>query len=202
MKVTGIKQQLRRKDRISVFIDGKYTLSLSEAALLESKLIVGQELSAAELKKIRELASEDGLYDQALRYAVMRLRTIGEMSSYLQRKGVSPALAETILNKLSKIGIVDDGKFASAYVADRQRLRPTSRRKIIYELRAKHVAEDVIQSALNEEQDEEQTTLRALIKRKRQISRYQDDVKLMQYLARQGFSYGDIKAALTAENES
>jgi SOS response regulatory protein OraA/RecX len=35
-----------------------------------------------------------------------------------------------------------------------------------------------------------------VIERKRRQTKYQDDTKLMQYLARQGFGYDDIKSAL------
>ncbi|PIZ61835.1 hypothetical protein COY17_03540, partial [Candidatus Saccharibacteria bacterium CG_4_10_14_0_2_um_filter_52_9] len=81
-----------------------------------------------------------------------------------------------------------------------QLLRPTSRRKMMLELRKKHVADDTIQVALGEEQADEQAALLDIIERKRRQSKYQDDLKLMQYLARQGFGYHDIKAALDKDN--
>jgi SOS response regulatory protein OraA/RecX len=92
--------------------------------------------------------------------------------------------------------LIDDEKFAEAFVNDRRLLRPTSRRKLILELRKKRVADEVIQAAVGSEQQDEQAALQAIIESKRRQSRYRDDLKLMQYLARQGFSYGDIKAAL------
>lgn len=199
MKVTAIKPQLKRADRFSIFVDGAYAFSLGETALLESKLVSNQELSKAELKQLREMAAQDGLYDQALRYAAMRLRSKWEMSTYLRRKQASPALLETILNRLSNINLLDDKKFAQEFIAARQRLRPASRRKIIFELRAKHVPEDIIQTVVQEDDTSEETALQAIIRRKRQQARYQDDLKLMQYLSRQGFSYSDIKEALKAE---
>jgi len=42
--------------------------------------------------------------------------------------------------------------------------------------------------------------LRELIAKKRQQSRYQDKLKLMQYLSRQGFGYGDIKTVLEEDD--
>jgi len=199
MKITSIKQQLTRSDRFSIFIDGKYSFSLGESALLESKLVVGQEIDEAEAKKLNQLSADDVAFEQAQNYAIGRLRSRWEMAGHLKHKATSPALTEKILNKLSNIGLLDDRKFAEAYVADRQRLRPTSRRKIIFELRAKHVPEDIIKATLGNEENEEQGALRTLIERKRQQVRYQDDLKLTQYLVRQGFSYGDVKSALRDE---
>lgn len=196
MKVTSIKQQVKRAGRYSIFVDDKYAFSLSETALLESKLASGQELSAGQVRQFKQLSGEDRLYNQTLRYVAMRLRSAWEIEQYLARKKASPHLIEQILNKLSIIGMIDDDKYAEAYVSTRRLLRPAPRRKMVAELRAKHVAGDIIERALGQEAADEQTALLAVIERKRRQTKYQDDLKLMQYLARQGFNYNDIKTAL------
>jgi regulatory protein len=197
MKVTAIKQQQKRTDRYSVFVEGKYSFSLSESALLDSKLASGQELSPQQVKEFRQVSADDKLYNQALRYVALRPRTRWEIETYLKRKDASPPLLNQILNKLSNIDLIDDEKFAKAFVNDRLLLRPTSRRKLILELRKKHVDDEIIQKVMGEHGPvEEDSALKSLIERKRRQTKYQDDLKLMQYLARQGFSYNDIKAAL------
>lgn len=197
MKITSIKQQVRRGDRYSIFVEGKYAFSLSETALLDSKLASGQELSKEQLGEYKKLSNDDKLYNQALRYVAMRPRSRWEIEFYLEkRKGASPALSEIILNKLSIIGLVDDVKLAKAFVNDRRLLRPASRRKLILELRKKRVADNIIEEAVGRESSDEQAALMEIIERKRRQTKYQDDLKLMQYLARQGFNYDDIKTAL------
>lgn len=197
MKITSIKQQIKQGNRYSIFVDGRYEFSLSDTLLLENKLVGGQELTAQQLKQLKQLSDYDKLYALVLRYATTRLRSRWEMEYYLQRKKVSPTLSEQILNKLSIIGLLDDEKFARAFVEDRRLLRPSSRRKIMLELRNKRVADQVIQKVLGNEPGDEQTALREIIERKRRQTRYQDEQKIMQYLARQGFSYADIKSALS-----
>lgn len=201
MKITSIKQQAKRTDRYSIFVEDKYAFSLSESALLESKLASGQELSKERVKEFKQLSADDKLYNQTLRYVAMRPRTRWEIEFYLQRKQASPALIETTLNKLSKIGLIDDEKFAQMFVSDRRLLRPSSRRKMMAELRKKHVADNIIQKVLGSEECEERTALAEVIKRKRRQSKYQDNLKLMQYLARQGFNYDDIKHGLQSYDE-
>lgn len=196
MKITAIKQQVKRADRYSVFVDGKYEFSLSETALLESKLASGQELTKEQIREYKQLSEDDKLYNRTLRYIALRPRTKWEVEFYLERKKASPALVDSILNKLSIIGLIDDEKFAKAFVNDRRLLRPASRRKLITELRKKHVNPAIIEQAVGSETDDEQAALRAIIDSKRRQTKYQDDLKLMQYLARQGFNYGDIKTAL------
>jgi len=73
---------------------------------------------------------------------------------------------------------------------------------MIIELKKKHVANDTIQAVVGNESADERHALVDIVQRKRKQTRYQDDLKLMQYLARQGFSYGDIKAALQVDEDS
>jgi regulatory protein len=198
MKITAIKQQVKRADRYSVFVDGKYSFSLSESALLDTKLTSGQELTREQAKEFKQLSADDKIYNQALRYVAMRPRSSWEVQFYLERKKAAPPLIESILNKLSIIGLLNDEKFAQAFVNDRRLLRPTSRRKITAELRKKRVPNEAIQKAIGDNGQDEQAALRTLIESKRRQTKYQDDLKLMQYLARQGFNYDDIKSALAS----
>ena len=101
MKITKIVQQVKRADRYSIFVDDKYSFSLSESALLESKLHSGQELSREQVGEYKQLSADDKIYNRALRYVVMRSRTQWEIETYLERKGASPALSEQIVNKLT-----------------------------------------------------------------------------------------------------
>lgn len=200
MKITAIKQQEKRSDRYSIFVDGKYAFSLSETALLESKLASGQELSKEEVKKYKQISADDKLYGQALRYVAMRPRTKWEVEFYLQRKKASPPLVEKILNKLTNVDLINDLIYARAFVKDRQLLRPTSRRKLVAELRKKRVASEIIDKVVSQNDISDQAALREVIKSKRRQTKYQEDLKLMQYLARQGFSYEDVKSTLAEED--
>ena len=204
MKITSSKQQLKMRDRYSVYIGEVYSFSLSEAALVESKLHSGMELSKQEVDSYKKLSLDDKLYGRALRYVAMRQRTAWEVLFYLERKGADPSLSQIILNKLSIIELIDDEKFARSYVNDRQLLRPTSRRKIIMELKKKRIDSEIIERVLSADSGEvstDQAAVAEVITSKRRQIKYQDDTKLMQYLARQGFNYGDIKAALQQDIE-
>lgn len=196
MKVTRIAAQQRRQGRYSVFVDGRYVFSLGGDALLESKLTVGQELSSDDLLRWRQVSADDKAYASALRHAALRLRSTWEMEQYLKRKHTSPALIHKILNKLSSIRLLDDAAFAKAWVTNRRLLRPTSKRKLQQELRAKGVPDQVIDVTLSGEADNERSVLTVLIAKKRLLPKYRaEPLKLMGYLARQGFSYDDIKTA-------
>jgi regulatory protein len=194
MNITAITAQVKTAGRYSIFVDGKYAFSLGENGLLESKLAIGQELDETRLKELKQQSADDKVYGLALRYAAMRPRSEWEVRSYLQRKKASPALADKILNKLRKFEFINDENFAKTWIENRRRLKPSSQRKLQQELLAKHIDEETIHRVLAEEGAEEQAALKSLIAKKR--ARYPDTQKLMQYLARQGFRYDDIKSAL------
>lgn len=197
MKITDIKQQVKRSDRYSIYIDGRYELSFGANELLNSGLYLGQEISREELDQLKDKAVLDKAYDRALNYVYLRPRSEWELRQYLKRKEVPPALLEIILNKLSISGYVDDSKFAEAWVRNRRLLKAISQRRLSQELRAKRVSDEVVRAVLSEDETDEREVLAQLVAKKRQQTRYQDDLKLMQYLARQGYSYDDIKSVIS-----
>lgn len=198
MRITAIRQQTKRTDRYSIFVDGKYAFSLSESGLIASGLAVGQELTPAELKKLKKDAGLDKAYYNALRYVAMRARSEWEIETYLQRKEVDKDAAAEIIRRLKSAGLLNDLDFARAWVSGRRALKSTSKQRLRQELLQKHVPSDVIDQVLAEDETDERQALRELVEKKRR--RYPDEQKLMAYLARQGFRYDDIKSVLS-ENE-
>lgn len=196
MKITGIKSQVRRAGRYSIFVDEKYSFSLSDTALLDSKIVVGQEISQTELKDFLQLSADDKVYGQVLGYIALRPRSAWEIETYMQRKHCPAELTRTILNKLSNLGLVNDEYFANSWVQNRRLLKPVSRRRLQMELRQKHISDEIVRKVLAEDEITDQSALQELINRKRKQTKYQDNTKLMQYLARQGFNYDDIKIAI------
>ncbi|HYF96549.1 MAG TPA: RecX family transcriptional regulator [Patescibacteria group bacterium] len=197
MKVTDIKQQIKRKDRCSIFIDGKYSFALSESGLLASGLKIGLELSNDDLEIQKQASVEDkGIY-RVLDLISRRPRSEGEIKDYLKRKKYSDEEIEKILNALSIKGYIDDQNFARRWVENRRLLKPISTRKLWVELKQKKVSEEIIQQVLQNDETDEISVIEELINTKSRQTRYQDKQKLLQFLVRQGFNYGDIKQAFS-----
>lgn len=196
MQITKIVQQHKQQSRYSIFVDEKYSFSLSEQALLDSQLVSGQELTKEQAQEYKQKSAEDKLYNRTLCWVAMRPRSVWETEDYLRRHDSPAPQTEQITNKLIQLGMLDDKKYAEALIHDAALLRPTSVRKMIAKLRQKHVPEEVIQITIQEQSPDDLTALRELVAKKRQLTKYKnDDQKLMQFLARQGFNYSDIKRA-------
>lgn len=201
MKITAIKQQVKRQDRYSIYIDGKYILSFSQGELMQAKLKVGQELTVDGLRSLQNAAVIDKAYDRALNLISHRPRSEGELRDYLRRKDMTNDIITVIIDRLTERGYVNDLDFAQRWVATRRLLKSTSKRRLMQELRQKRINSDIIDQVLAEDETDEQQVLREIIERKRKQTKYQDNLKLMQYLARQGFHYDDIKTALASGDE-
>jgi regulatory protein len=197
MKITSIRPQQKIKNRYSIYCDGQYSFSVSESLLLEQGFALGQIVDGDNLKKFKQMSEDDKAYNNALRYAVIRNHSVWEMEHYLKRKNVGENKSDIIISRLTKLGLLDDRNFARNWVENRRLLKTISKRRLEQELRQKHLSNEIIKEALGEDEAKEIDVLKLLIEKKRQQSSYQDKTKLMGYLARQGFSYDDIKRALS-----
>lgn len=172
-------------------------VSLSEGELLKSGLRSGQELNDAALSELKTRASLDKAYMRSLDMISRRMRSTWEIRDYLARKGYDEEVQAQVIERLVRMGLINDYEFALQWVSSRRSLRLSSRRKLAMELRQKRISDDVIDKVLEQEAPDDLQTLRELVERKRRQPKYHDKLKLMQYLSRQGYSYDNIKTALS-----
>jgi regulatory protein len=123
----------------------------------------------------------------------MRDHTRAELADALARRGVPDAAASTVLDRYTKLGLVDDAAFAAAFTRSRQSERGLSGREIARQLRAKGVADSIVEQAVAAvDSATEEQAARALADRKlRSMSRLSDEVKLrrlVSMLARKGYA--------------
>ena len=207
MKITSISVQQRDKNRVNVSIDGKYRFSLDLSQVTELGIRVGNEYTEAELADLENESQFGKLYMRALEYSLMRPHSQHELSQYLYRKtrdtrtkegairkGVSKVLTERVYARIIEKGYVDDEAFARYWVENRQLRKGISKRKLQAELASKGVDRSIVDSLLVETERTDEEVIQKIIEKK--ASRYDDEQKLIAYLARQGFSYDDIKQAL------
>ena len=212
MKITNLAAQQRDPNCINVFVDDKYRFSLDVSQVVSLGVKIGREYDEQELAELEQESQFGKLYGRALEYCLMRPHSAREVRDYLWRKtratryrskktgelkerpGVSQALVDRVYKRLVEKAYIDDEKFTRYWVENRNQTKGMSRRKLEAELRAKGVANDIIERNLRDSLRNDTDELQKIIAKKRR--RYPDEQKFMQYLARQGFSFDDIKTAL------
>ncbi len=202
MKITRISKLGNKGDRFAIFIDDKYSLALSAQTILDKSISPGQEITSVDLDDLKHFQLNNDLYNRSLRYVSIRLRSEAEMRAYLKRKEATQDQIKAVIKKLKLLDLINDKKYADAYIHDKLILSSSSKRKLTYELRKKEISEDIISTALDNSEIDDSDSLKHLINQKRSQSKHKDDLKLIQYLVRRGYNYGDVKNAMNALGSS
>lgn len=196
MIVTRITEQQKNAERASIYVDGKYSFSLTISQLLETKLKVGTELTDPDIKEYLRLSDEGKLKVRAHDWLTIRPRSEKELVEYLRKKGVDQEVIPTWIAEFQKKHYQNDTSFAIWWVEQRRKqLRSES--YIKQELRSKGISQETISEVLANNEDKDAQIIKQLIAKKRRQTKYKDDQKLLEYLVRQGYRYSSVKEALT-----
>lgn len=191
--ITKLSAQKRDPTRVNVFIDHHYTFSLPAELVLSRGLKKSQELSASELENLIVSCDEEKVFARIINYLSYRPRSVKEVQDRLNQylgKGALD-LKTHLMAKLTKLGYLNDQKFASWFVESRRAHRPRSRRQLAHELFLKGLPRELIEQVINDLSDDH-LALSRLIAKKSGLDR----PHLLAYLIRKGFPYALIKEEL------
>ncbi|MDO8591785.1 MAG: RecX family transcriptional regulator [bacterium] len=199
MRITALKQQIKNTQRVSIFVDEKYSFSLSLDELVTQKLKKDQELELADVKRLKKISDDGKLRARSLEWLLNRPHSIREFKDYLYRKKADPELAAALEQEFLGKNYLNEQKFGQWLVELHQR-RGKSNRAIRAELFKKGLGREMIDELMLGGGENEEQRLKELITKKRRSSRYRSDPqKLAQYLVTQGFNWQDVKQALATD---
>lgn len=147
-------------------------------------------------------AAVEAARDRAARLLNQRLRSTAELRAALLGDGHLESAVEAVIARLSDLGLLDDARFAAAYVRDGVNLRSNGRFRLRRELRALGVDEPLIDQTLDEHcpPELEQSTIAAVAaKRAARLAGLPTEVarrRLAGQLERRGFAAELVAAAL------
>lgn len=195
--ITAIEEQQKHPGkRYNVFVQGRFALSV--AAEVAAHLRVGQYLSEMDLARLVAQDEAQRATDAALRFLSYRPRSEWEVRQRLQRKSFGESSIEAAIDKLKRLGLLNDEQFAQFWVDQRQSFRPRGARLIRQELKHKGVSAEVALQALATIGDEDEVAYQAGLRKARSLG--QADLQtfrrvLGSYLVRRGFSYESVRNA-------
>ncbi len=197
MIITGVERQRGRR-RVSVFVDGRYALSLGLSFAQEKGLHAGMALDEAELQELGLEDERRTAYESALRLLSYRPRSEKEMRQRLRRPEVSPAVIDETVARLLASHYLDDAAFAEFWRESRENLSPRSGRLLRSELLFKGVDAETATTTV-EGLDDDEAAYRAASKRLKSLKGDDYDVfrrRLGGFLTRRGFSYDVVRRTL------
>ena len=187
--ITALQVQKRNKERVNVYLDGEYAFSL---ALIEAaQLRKGQSLDPQQIEALRGQDAIHKAVDQGVRFLSYRPRSTSEVRANLKGKDYSETVIEAALEKLERLGYLDDTAFARYWLENRDNFKPRSALALRHELRQKGIADSIIEAVL-EPFDEQDAAYRAGENKARRLSgldRRTFRHKLGSFLQRRGFNY-------------
>lgn len=201
-EITKISLQKNQK-RFNIFLDGKYSFSLSEESLADSHLAVGQEFDEKKVKELISKSEFQKILDKAMRYISLRPRSISEMRQYLgfklKGKEESGFLIEKVIDRLVGNKFLDDEVFARWWIDQRATFRPRGKMAIKSELRHKGIDDDLVRKLVESEVDEISLAGKTVLKKLNTMKRltgFEKKRKIASMLSRRGFSWQIIKEAM------
>jgi regulatory protein len=191
MIITSLERQRRRR-RVNVFVDGRFALAVGLDLAAERGLHTGMTLSEADLLALREAEVGQRAYEAGLRLLAYRPRSEREMRQRLARRGFGRPLIDDTVERLRRLGYLDDDAFARYWTESRNHLSPRARRLIQSELRLKGIDSETAAEASAEVCDDD-AAYRAAARRLRSLAGLDFPSfreRLGGFLRRRGFSYG------------
>lgn len=192
-------EKARKGNKFRVSFEDEKVLLLSKEVIIDFGLRRDDEISEALFLQITDAQSYRDAYFAAGRLLNYRMRTRSELTQRLQKKGFPEAVIEKVIGKMSEIGLIDDSRFADAFVASKISSKPVGRRELERGLREKGVGKEALQNAVSHVSDEE-TQVRLASEaaeiKMRSLKRYDPKKrrdKLVSFLARRGFDWDIIR---------
>lgn len=199
--VSALELQKRNKERVNVYLDGEFAFSLTvdDAARLHK----GDVLSDAQIATLRTEDDVKRAVERALHFLSYRPRSVHEVRRNLIEKDVPEPAIAVALERLTALGYLDDAAFAAFWVRERNSFKPISPKALRTELRQKGISDPLIAEAMAavDAQDSALRAAQSQLRRWRGSTRRVFRDRLLSFLQRRGFSYGDAKDTLRRVEE-
>lgn len=199
MKITA---KSGRKDKMHIYIDGEYLLTVDEVFWFSCGYISGDEINKEELTAFEEAAGSRRAFNSALNSLDYRDHSEKEIRAKLLRKHDADYVDEAV-EKLIELDLVNDERYAENYARELFEHKNFGKMRIKSELRAKGISADIANAAVEELFDEEEPdNIQRIVDiiGKRYYNRMNDEVgrkKVFSALQRMGYSFSDIREAMS-----
>lgn len=153
IEITEIKK-VGKGDRYKLYLDGEFA-GVFEAEILARHCLKSGEKYSEDFFK--ELTIENGDYacfNRGLNAVEKSMKSEKMLKTYLKEKGYPISCINKAIEKLKDYGYIDDLSFVDNYISSYSSTK--SKRKIKYDLLAKGIKEDIIESKLNDIDDNDE----------------------------------------------
>lgn len=152
LTVTEIRPA-RSRQQLVVLSDGRELLLHEEALLHGGPLHPGDVVDDDRLEALLRANWQVVAHEAALRLLSHRARSEQELRTRLELRGIPRDVVTAEIERLRQTGLLDDEKFAAAWVEERRRTSPRSRRLLRYELLGRGIAPEAVDRVTQDVED-------------------------------------------------
>jgi regulatory protein len=174
-------------------------MELSDWTIGKFGLRTGDDLDGQTIDKLKSAEAETRAKNIAINYLSYRQRSSKEVVVHLTKKGFDQECAEDVTQHLQTLKMIDDDRFAHAFVRDRLKRKPTGQALLRQQLLVKGISSVMTDKVLAELISPQSQQASALQAAKRKIQLTQTTAKkidaekrkkrILDFLLRRGFSY-------------
>lgn len=166
MEITSAEKNKKNKDRMSIYIDGRFAFTIAEEDFISMGLYEKSEITDEQLDYIKNTLNFRSAKATAVRYLSTKLRTEKEVRQKLHEDGFDNDIAEKVLEELKTIGYINNRLYAQKYVFDRSKLKPKSKKLLKLELQSRGIPSDIADEVLEDWNVDEAVVAEELVRRK------------------------------------
>lgn len=149
-RVTALHERRAGSSRYVVEIAERAVATVSVEAIAELGLRVGGEVDGVTAERLREASSQLEVFDKAVALLAVRPRSARDLQLRLRRAGASAPTIARAIERLERLGFVDDEAYARTVARSRALSGGVSRRRIAQELQRHGVARETVDEAVAE----------------------------------------------------
>ena len=114
-----LKYEKEKKNNYNIYLDNGEVITLNENVITENELLLKKEIDNRLYSKLNIDNKIYELYESAIKYIGIRLRSIKEIKEYLIKKENDVEIINRVCNKLLESNYLDDERFTKAYIKDK-----------------------------------------------------------------------------------
>ena len=143
------KYELTKKNKYTVFLSSGEVITLDERVITENELLLKKELDKELYDKVTRENRIYELVDISIKYISVRLRSVNEIKDYLKKKEENIELIDVAVDKLIRLGYLNDDKFTKAFIKDKLNFTSMGDYKIRMELQRFGVSYEIIEDNMS-----------------------------------------------------
>jgi len=185
-------------NKVHIYIDNKYTLTLYDDFWYRSGYSEGQEISNDELASLKGEAGFRSAYEKGLKYLSMRGYSEKELYDKLKMNFGDEAASRAI-DKINSFGYLNDEEYCREYTEYLFKVKKYDIKRISYELKNKGIDPETIDNTLKILDNEPIQRIIDMLRTKyeKNLETEKERKRLVNRFIRMGYSYRDIKDAFS-----